>query len=455
MENNTDILVPLFNRQNKFMKIIQIFVSVILILVPNFALAENPIRIASSPSWNAIGDGDVSSPSIDESGNWIVFGSSASNLTNTPDPDQIEDIFLKDMSSGNLRQITFGNNQSHLPTISSDGRWIAYYSRATNLDPTDQTSAEDVYLFDRKSEITKCISCVSGGSDAATYYVAPPSMSSDGKFVAFESRSTNLIDGDENNFSDVFVYDRVAENMDRISTANNGTEANGNSNHPSISDDGRLVTFHSTAENLVDDDTNNVADIFVFDRTINQIERIKNVNNSEFNNMSIHPSISGDGKFVAFESAATNWSANDTNTNFDILMWNRETKIITLGSQNSNQEIGWGWSSHPSLSRKGNYVAFTSTAQLVDEDQNYFEDVYVRSMKTGITSLISRGGQRFVGNDFSGQADISDNGSHVVFQSYADNLISSDENYWSDIFRSENSNYAPPTHRSITALNRK
>jgi TolB protein len=148
-----------------------------------------------------------------------------------------------------------------------------------------------------------------------------PSISSDGRYVAFQSYATNLVTGDNNSRYDVFVYDRDTGEIERVSVDNSGVEGNGNSLNPSISSDGRYVAFYSNATNLVAGDNNGSQDVFVYDRDTGEIERVS-VDNSgvEGDGGSSYSSISSDGRYVAFYSDATNLVTGDTNTTADVFV---------------------------------------------------------------------------------------------------------------------------------------
>ncbi|MBF0125480.1 MAG: PD40 domain-containing protein, partial [Magnetococcales bacterium] len=140
-----------------------------------------------------------------------------------------------------------------------------------------------------------------------------PSVSADGQFVAFYSVASNLVTNDTNGSADVFLYDTTAQTIQRISIDNNGTQGNGDSYSPSVSADGQFVAFSSKASNLVANDTNGSADVFLYDTTAQTIQRISIDNNGTQGNGHSHkPVVSADGQFVAFESFASNLVANDT-----------------------------------------------------------------------------------------------------------------------------------------------
>jgi hypothetical protein len=162
---------------------------------------------------------------------------------------------------------TEGNIGSYNPSISTDARYIAFYSGATNLVENDTNNVEDVFVHDRQTGQTTRVSVASdgteGNNDSYTYL---GSISADGRYVAIRSEASNLVTNDTNNQDDIFVYDRQTEQIVRVSVASDGTQGNGASYYFSISADGRYVGIFSTSSNLVANDTNNHGDVFVHDR---------------------------------------------------------------------------------------------------------------------------------------------------------------------------------------------
>src|SRR6266550_2391417 len=156
-----------------------------------------------------------------------------------------------------------------------------------------------------------------------------PAISADGRFVAFSSAASSLVAGDTNGVDDVFVRDRQAGTTTRVSLAPGGAEANGGSYSPSISADGRYVAFLSDATNLVAGDTNSVRDVFVFDRQTGTTTRAS-VSSAgvQADVDSVTPVLSGNGRFVAFDSGADNLAFGDTNDTFDVFVKDRQTDVL-------------------------------------------------------------------------------------------------------------------------------
>jgi Tol biopolymer transport system component len=155
-----------------------------------------------------------------------------------------------------------GNGGSFQPKISANGRYVTFVSEAPNLVPGDANGLQDVFVHDLKKGTTELISIAREG-DGANGVSSLPSISGDGRFVTYASDASNLVPDDTNGLQDVFVFDRRTDTTRRLSVAYDGEEANGFSSEPTISDNGRHVTFVSDASNLVPGDANGAQDVFV------------------------------------------------------------------------------------------------------------------------------------------------------------------------------------------------
>ena len=177
---------------------------------------------------------------------------------------------------------------------------------------------------------------VQGDGPSLQSNISADSLSADGRFVAFESDATNLVAGDSNGFTDVFVHDRQTGATTRISVSSAGVQGDLPSYKPKISDDGRFVSFNSIASNLVAGDTNGTSDSFVHDRQTGTTTRVS-VDSAgvQGNRNSLETAISGDGRFVAFNSEATNLVTGDTNAQFDVFVHDRQTSTTTRVSVDS------------------------------------------------------------------------------------------------------------------------
>jgi len=334
------------------------------------------------------------------------------------------------------------NDWSSSPAISGDGRYIAFASRASNLVTGDTNNLSDIFVRDRTNGTTERISINSQGEETSgSGYSSSwaPAISGDGRYVAFESGASNLVTGDTNNYYDIFVRDRTLGTTERVNISSAGGEANADwSSSPAISGDGRYVAFESGASNLVSGDTNNLSDIFVRDRTLGTTERVSvSTTGDEANNGSSSAAISRDGRYVAFSSRASNLVANDTNNKDDIFVRDRTLGTTERVNVSSAGDEANDWSYSPSISGDGRYIAFESGASnLVTGDTNNYYDVFVRDRTLGTTERINVSSAGDEANNGSSSPAISGDGRYIVFGSYASNLIAGDTNNLSDIFMS-------------------
>jgi Putative Ig domain/Fibronectin type III domain/WD40-like Beta Propeller Repeat len=341
---------------------------------------------------------------------------------------------------------TQANEHSHGAGISADGRYVAYASMASNLVAGDTNAASDVFVRDQVAGTTTRVSTASdgtqGNSDSGPGGAA---ISANGRYVAFISYASNLVAGDTNGSPDVFVHDMVTGATTRVSVASDGTQGNDYSWHvPALSADGRYVAFYSSASNLVAGDTNDMTDVFVRDRTAGTTTRVSVATaGTQANNNSRTVAISPDGSTVAFASDATNLVAGDTNAVTDVFAHNMATGVTTRvsvatgGAQANNTSDATTISENPpSISADGRLVAFSSDASnLVAGDTNAQTDVFVRDQVAGTTtrvSLANDGSQATGGPSYA--PTITPDGAYLTFTSLATNLVAGDTNSTYDVF---------------------
>jgi Tol biopolymer transport system component len=334
-----------------------------------------------------------------------------------------------------------GNGGSAGPKLSADGRFVAFESYATDLVPHDANGEiEDVYLADRALHRVELISVSSAGMQG-NQDSEKASISADGRFVAFMSLAVNLVPGDTNHNFDVFVRDRQAGTTERVSVAADGSQVFGESIFPSISADGRFVAFYSTAADLVPGDTNGIGDFFVKDRSTGSIERV-NVESggaqANGDSWSRTASISADGRFVLFDSDASNLVQGDTNGLSDMFVrdrWNGTTERVSIAA--SGQQAN-GRSSFGEISADGRFVAFQSFAtNLVPPYPGAHPGVYVRDRRSQTTTRASSTPSGGEANGVSADPAISSDGRMVAFDSAATNLVTGDSNSAFDVFAVE------------------
>ena len=278
---------------------------------------------------------------------------------------------------------------------------------------------------------------VSSTGEQGDLFSRRPSISANGRFAAFTSSARNLVEGDTNQESDVFVYDRQTGIPERVSVSSFGLNSvfSVSSDQPSISANGRFVAFRSYAPDLVVDDTNARQDIFVYDRDTGMIERVSVSSTGEQGtNQSNFPSISADGRYVAFQSFANNLVDGD-NGNGDVFVHDRSTGITERVSLSSTGEPANNQSDRLTISADGQFVAFTSRAtNLVAGDTNQKIDIFVHDRSTGVTERVSVSSAGVQGNASSSSPSISADGRFVAFSSSASTLVAGGIEFRSDIF---------------------
>lgn len=271
-------------------------------------------------------NGDSTDARVSHDGRYVAFRSFATNLV-ADDSNTASDIFLYDSLLGKIERVSVSSGGSQAnggslnPSISSTGRFVAFHSVASNLVPDDSNSAPDVFVHDRQSKQTTRVSVNNLGVEGDSFSVEP-SISGDGICVAYRSAATNLVVGDTNEYVDIFVHDRAKSVTTRVSVGPDGQQADSDAGWvPTISSDGRYIAFWSQATTLVAGDTNAVEDVFVHDRITGETFRASvGALGTEANNVSAEPSISANGRYVAFWSGASNLVPKDLNDDGDVFV---------------------------------------------------------------------------------------------------------------------------------------
>jgi len=328
-----------------------------------------------------------------------------------------------------------GNSHSQAPTLSADGRYIAFHSDANNLVPNDNNGFTDIFVYDRRLKQMNRISVSSEGSesDFVSYF---PALSANGRYVAFQSDASNFMPEDDNQTTDIFVHDRETNATQIVSISSKGKQGNSTSSEPVTSADGRYIAFHSYATNLVSKDTNKRVDVFLHDLETGETTRVSVKNkNIQAKGASFGAAISTDGSYIAFTSDATNLVTGDKNKKTDIFVRDLEKSKTVRVSINNNGEEGDGDSFDASISADGRYIAFGSRAtNLVTDDTNGVEDIFVHDRQTGETNRVSINSQGQQAEGVSFGATLSADGRYVVFNSDAGNLVDDDDNETTDVF---------------------
>jgi hypothetical protein len=321
-------------------------------------------------------------------------------------------------------------------TTDSAGPLVAFHSPASDLIPGDTNGVADIFVKNASTGQIQRVSVGSSGNQAnnrSTFAQITP----DGRYVVFQSLASNLVSGDTNTKADIFLKDLKTNAIERISVSSSGTQANGESRFAQVTPDGRYVVFQSEASNLVSGDTNGVWDVFVRDRLLSTTERVSiSSSGTQGNNHSVRPSISADGCKIVFHSWATNLVSGDTNGKADVFLHNHcaghTTQRVSVSSSGTqaNDE-----SLFPKISGNGDVVVFHSLASnLVGGDTNSQRDTFVRVISSSTTERVSVSSSGAQANGPTGYATISYDGSLVVFHGTASNLVTGDTNGVQDVF---------------------
>lgn len=257
----------------------------------------------------------------------------------------------------------------------------------------------------------------------------------DGRFAAFESHATNLVPGGTNGYWHVFLRDMQQGNTLLVDTSASGGEANDDSVHPDVTDDGELVVFASLANNLVPGDTNNLRDIFVKNLSTGAITRVNvtSAGQQALNGHSQAPYISADGRFVVFRSLADNLVPGDTNWLEDVFLHDLQTGTTIRVNVSETGEEANGETPSGVIARNGQYAAFHSMATNLLPGGSGCYDVYVKDLESGKLKRVSISSTGVVANDCSWHPSLSYDGTVVSFASRATNLVLGDLNGCSDV----------------------
>jgi Tol biopolymer transport system component len=307
-------------------------------------------------------------PALTADGRYVGFASPASDLIPGDGKGQ-DDVFVRDLVTGSTIRASVdmgghdANGYSLFPSMSADGRYVAFLSSASDLVPGDGNGTEDVFVRDLVAGTTRRASVDAEGGDPDGYSTSP-SISADGRYVAFASYATDIVPGDGNGRPDVFVRDLVGGVSVRVSVDTGGGDPNAESWGPSVSADGRMVAFWSFASDLVPGDGNGEPDVFVRDLMAGSTVRASvDSDGGDANDFSSLPSISDDGRFVAFSSGASDLVIEDANGEADVFVRDLVAEVTTRVSVDARGGDPDSSSCCPSISGDGHYVTFRSAAR--------------------------------------------------------------------------------------------
>lgn len=387
-------------------------------------------------------------PSISGDGSRIAFQSLSDDLV-PGDANGLSDIFVRNLRTQTTLRASVDvaggdpNGASTAPAISDNGRYVTFVSDADDLVPGDTNGVNDVFLYDLQTSSMSRVSVGLGISDSMRW-VGVPSVSADGSRVAF-----HVFIGSPVVRSDVFVRDRAARRTVKVSVSVDGGRADGSSFEPTVSKNGRYVAFLSTAENLVPGPGNGFADVFrrdlMTDRTrLVSVDRFGRSADSEA--MGGAPAISGNGRYVVFHDWASDLVPGDTNGEPDVFRRDLVEETTVRVSVTSDEEEVAGFGSFHTvrmgIGNGGRFVTFSSDfSGLTPNDRNAQPDVFLRDVVRGTTTLVSAaptpdGTGEESPNGYSTEPSISRSGCYVAFSSWANGLTPDDQNDGvDDVFR--------------------
>ena len=435
----------------------------------NDSPADDPASLAVSPSV------------ISADGAFVAFTSQASNLVDR-DGNGATDVFIAQLptvaqpsaislvsrrSNDPALTVKTGSEDSTLTTgnsVSADGRYVVYASKAPELASNDANGAQDVFIRDNQTKTVTLISRnpakASGNGSSFS-----PVISGDGQFVVFVSDASDLVSGDTNGASDLFLWERSQpDTLTLISKVNGGTTSGDRASiNPIISGNGQYVVFTSLATNLVDGDGNAKQDVFVWERSTKTTTLVSHANGSKNSSdgTSENAAISNDGQFITFTSDGTNLISTPTAAQKQVFLWDRKTAPLSLISRDSAGTIANAESNNAAVSSDGRYVAFTSSAtNLFGIDNNAAQDVFIRDLVKNTTTAVSVDASGAYGaaiggilgsGAFASNPVISSYGGkvYVAFTSTFNTLVTPDKNDAQDVFVREIDINDPTQSRTI------
>jgi Tol biopolymer transport system component len=383
-------------------------------------------------------------------GGVVVYESAASNLLRAPVPVGAR-VYAWDRATGSSTLVSVALDGTapggcSEPRVSADGRLVVYSGYPANIVPGDTNGQPDIFVRDLVAGATTRVN-LSDGEAQATQWSAKPTISGDGTRVAFVGFSPGLAPGQQGGVIHVFVRD-LAAGTTRCASIPAGGGAPDNSSglaRPSLSFDGRFVAFDSEASNLVSGDTNGKSDIFVRDLSTGALVRGSVAHDgAEANGASTTPSLSGDGRYLAFQSAASNLVPGDTNGVRDVFV--RDLALgatIRASVDNSGQQaIRGSWS--PELSETGRFLVMVSAARLDLADHDGVPDTFVRDMILQRNEWLSVRPDVEVAGWYNSGGSITADGRHAAFVSLLDNLVPDDAHGGYDVFLRDRFGCTPP-----------
>ncbi len=364
------------------------------------------------------------------------------------DTNGIQDVYVRDLRTGAVERVSVASNGAQAttytptlktqPTLSADGRLVAFENGSAELVPGDTNLVDDIFVHDRATGQTTRVSVSVGGAQAA-WHSQNPALSADGRYIFFMSEDDTLVSGDQSPYIDIFRRDLQTGAVELVSLSSQGQQSVFDPSAFAINASGTLVAWASISpSHQVPDTTGPISDIYVRDLTTGVTTRISDAPNGlPADGSSVYPVLSADGRYVAFGSLADNLVPDDRNGVVDVFVHDRvthRTEKVSVNSAGAQSSMGAGT---PAISADGRFVAFNGISQdLADNpDGNTGTDIYVHDMRTGETQAASLiDGGTSTGDTISISPSLSGDGRLVAFSSESTDLVAGDTNETGDTF---------------------
>ncbi|MBO4258877.1 PD40 domain-containing protein [Streptomyces griseorubiginosus] len=427
--------------------------------LPVAALALVAVAVAPGPATGATGDGGTTvlvsvglggrpangpseRASISADGRLVVFTSHASNLVRG-DRNDCTDVFLRDLDRGTTVRVDRGWDGTESdgctgidPIISADGRYAVYSADSTNLVRGVRDGRSHIYRTDLRTGATVLASAAADGTPGNGDSMRP-TLSADGRYVAFATAATNLVPGTPSGTWDTVVRDMNGGKVVRTSAASDGTPGNAASDGTQISADGRYVTFFSNATNLVAGDTNKKVDEFLHDTATGRTTRLSvSAAGVQSDQITIGGTISDDNRYVVLNSHATNLTADSPATGANhIYLQDLDDNTLQLIDKGADGVPAPGGTFWASISGDGKHIPMASAGgDLVPGDTNDVRDIFVADLPGPALRRVSVAADGQQADAASYFPDADQHADAVVFTSYATNLVAGDTNGQPDVF---------------------
>ncbi|GIE99951.1 PD40 domain-containing protein [Paractinoplanes rishiriensis] len=391
------------------------------------APAVSTVRVSQAAD-GAEPDSNSTDPAITPDGRYVLFGSNATNLI-PGDTNGVRDLFVRDAATGELDLVTRGlngaqsNGAAYNGRISDNGRFVAYWSAASNLAPDDTNGVDDIFVYDRQTASTTRLP---GGLYEATF----PDISGTGRYVAYSTRSA-LLPEDTDLFSDLYLWDRTTKAVTLLVDGGDGENSS-----PVMSSNGRWITFTSSSTNLTKDTVASGNNSYLLDRTTGTVTLVSKASDGTPASVGSYPqSISDNGRYIAFTSAATNLVAGDENGETDVFLHDRVTGRTVAASSTPDGATGDGASYDPDVSPDGRYVSYFSLSQNLTGEALPEWDIhtYLYDRVNGTNTVVSLPAEG-AGSGGGWTSAVSSGGRFVAYESFGNGLVDGDTNDEMDIF---------------------